>query len=172
MSQGRKYPPGLRQAELCRATASPIPFRARLGQCLGTWENSSALFYWLQQALRGAAVKRTLNIWALCCPWLTSAAQGNSSSSSWTLSLGTEQILELSRAQPGFRWCWGCLFLSSPLQQEGQIVLVKRKRGSPKLCTQTFISDCTPTCYLEGNAARPLLGRLGRDWEQTFYFND
>lgn len=54
--RGGKYPSGLRQAEVWGITASPITSRARLGLCwgLGTWENSSASFYWLQQALRGA----------------------------------------------------------------------------------------------------------------------
>lgn len=63
--RGGKYPSGLRQAEVSRITASPITFKARLGQRwgLGMWENSSASFYWLQQALRGAVAKRT-DSWA------------------------------------------------------------------------------------------------------------
>lgn len=50
--------------------------------------------------------------------------------------------------------------------------LVKRKMGSPKLCTQTVISDCMSKCYLEGNAARRWPGKAWQRLQADFFFND
>lgn len=54
-------------------------------------------------------------------------------------------------------------------RDRGEIFLVKRKRDSPKLCTQTVISDRTSACYLEGNAARRWPGKAWQRLQADFF---